>query len=123
MTALWVGAASVLGALARFALDAWFTRRRRPTGVSFPVATLVVNVAGSLLIGWCYGLLDGGALGARAYPVAAAGLAGGLTTFSSFSVASLTLFLDGRRWAAAVNVTANLALGVAAAALGRLLAA
>lgn len=122
MTALWVGAASVLGALARFGLDAWFTRRLRPTGVSFPVATLLVNVAGALLIGWCYGLLDSGALGARVYPVAAAGLAGGLTTFSSFSVASLTLFLDGRRLAAAVNIAANLLLGVAAAAAGRLLA-
>lgn len=122
MTALWVGAASVVGALVRFALDAWFARRQRPGRAGFPVATLVVNVAGSLLIGWCFGLLDSGTLSPRAYPVAAAGLAGGLTTFSSFSVASLVLWIDGRRAAAAGNIAANLVLGLAAAATGRILA-
>lgn len=121
MTALLVGAAAVLGALLRFALDTWFTRRQRPETAGFPVSTLLVNVGGSFLIGACFALLTRGALGAEEYPVAAAGLAGGLTTFSSWSVATLILWMDGRRFAAAANLTANLVLGVAAAAAGRLL--
>lgn len=121
MTALFVGAAAVLGALLRFGLDSWFTRRQRPGAPGFPTATLLVNVAGSFLIGACFALLTRGTLGAEEYPVAAAGLAGGLTTFSSWSVATLILWMDGRRFAAAVNLTANLVLGVAAAAAGRLL--
>ncbi|MCC9196038.1 CrcB family protein [Arthrobacter sp. zg-Y820] len=123
MTALWVGAAAVLGALVRFALDSWFARRQRPGKAAFPLSTLLVNAAGSFLIGWCFALLTRGAIGPGEYPVAAAGLAGGLTTFSSWTVGTLTLWLDGRRMAAAVNVTANLVLGVAAAGAGRLLAA
>lgn len=121
MTALWVGAAAVLGALVRFGLDSWFARRHRPGKAAFPLSTLLVNVAGSFLIGACFALLMRGAMGPEEYPVAAAGLAGGLTTFSSWTVASLTLWIDGRRLAAAANLAANLVLGVAAAAAGRLL--
>lgn len=121
MTALLVGAAAVLGALLRFALDSWFARRQRPEAPGFPTSTLLVNVAGSFLIGACFALLTRGALGAEEYPVAAAGLAGGLTTFSSWSVATLILWMDGRRIAAGANLAINVVLGVCAAAAGRLL--
>ena len=121
MTALWVGLAAAAGALARFGLDSLFARRQRPGRASFPVATLLVNVAGSFLVGCCLGLLSSDALGLQAYPAATAGLAGGLTTFSSWTVGTLTLWIDGRRTAAAGNLAGNLILGVAAAAAGRML--
>lgn len=121
MTALWVGLAAVLGALVRFAADSWFARRQRPGRASFPTATLLVNIAGSFLIGACFALLARGALDSGAYPVAAAGLAGGLSTFSSWTVATLALWIDRRYLAAAGNLAANLVLGVGAAAAGRLL--
>ena len=121
MTALWVGLAAVLGALIRFAADSWFARRQRPGQISFPTATLLVNIAGSFLIGACFALLTRGALDSGGYPVAAAGLAGGLTTFSSWTVATLALWMDRRYLAAAGNLAANLVLGVGAAAAGRLL--
>ena len=46
------------------------------------------------------------------------GLAGGLTTFSTFSVETVQLALAGRWRIVAATVGANLALGVAAAVLG-----
>lgn len=122
MTALLVGAAAVVGALVRFGLDTYLARKSPPGRPTFPWSTLVVNVAGSFLIGLAFGLLMRGALAGDAYPVAAAGLAGGLTTFSSWSVATLQLWLERRPRAAAVNLAANVLLGVLAAAAGRLLA-
>jgi len=53
----------------------------------------------------------------------ASGLAGGLTTFSSWTTATIRLVSEGRYRAAALNVAANLAAGLAAAALGIALAA
>ena len=123
MTALLIGVLGASGALLRFAIDTWLARwqaaRLQPER-HWPWATLLVNVAGSFIIG----LALGGVLGARvdtAEPwrlAVATGLAGGLTTFSSFTVATVKLWTERRPGAAVVNLAANLLLGTAAAALG-----
>lgn len=120
MTALWIGLGGMCGALLRFGLDTLLARRSRPGRAGFPVGTLLVNAAGSLLIGFAAGLLGTGLLPEPAYQAAATGLAGGLTTFSSWTVATLSLWADGRRRAAAANILLNLVLGCAAAAAGLL---
>lgn len=120
MTALWIGLGGMCGALLRFGLDTLLARRERPVQAGFPVGTLLVNTAGSLLIGFVAGLLATGLLPEIAYQAAAAGFAGGLTTFSSWSVATLSLWADGRRRAAAANVLLNLVLGCLAAGAGLL---
>ena len=120
MTALWIGLGGMCGALLRFGLDTLLARRARPERAGFPVGTLVVNTAGSLLIGFVAGLLGAGLLSVPAYQAAATGLAGGLSTFSTWSVATLALWGDGRRGAAAVNILLNLVLGCLAAGLGLL---
>lgn len=123
--ALLVGLAGMIGALLRFAVDRWFevrrVRRRHdvPPRPPFPAGTLVVNITGSLLIGLGAGTF--GISGDGAFPVVAAGLAGGLTTFSTFSVAAVSLWQGRRRGAAVVHVGANAACGLAAAWLGLLL--
>jgi CrcB protein len=121
MTALLVGIFGVIGALLRFAVDSWFARRpgRRP---HWPWATLAVNVTGCLVIGLSIGLTGRLELGADWHAVIATGLAGGLTTFSSWTTATVRLATERRYRAAALNVAANLLLGLAAAALGLLLA-
>ena len=48
----------------------------------------------------------------------ATGLAGGLTTFSSWTTATVRLVSETRYRAAAANIAANLIAGLAAAALG-----
>ena len=86
-----------------------------------PWATLVVNVVGSALLGW---VLARSAAGALSEPVTAAlgaGVAGGLTTYSTFAVELVTMTREGEGRPAAWYAAGSVALGCAAAALGLLL--
>jgi len=117
ITPVLVGVFGVAGALLRFAVDSWFAHHpgRHP---HWPWATLVVNVAGSFIIGAAMGLTVRLGLGAEWQSGLATGLAGGLTTFSSWTTATVRLVSETRYRAAAVNIAANLVAGLAAAALG-----
>lgn len=121
ITALLVGIFGVAGALLRFAVDAWFARRpgRRR---HWPWATLTVNTAGSFIIGLSMGVTGRLDLGPDWHAALATGLAGGLTTFSSWTTATVRLLSEGRYRAAALNIAVNLLAGLSAAALGLALA-
>ncbi|WP_167050649.1 CrcB family protein [Salinibacterium sp. ZJ77] len=117
MSALIIVAALVAGAAGaglRYLAARAFTER--PTRL--PWAVLLVNVAGSALGGVAFGLVDAGLWGAEARLIVLSGFCGGLTTFSTLSVETIQLVLDGRSRVAVASVAANLALGVGAAALG-----
>lgn len=127
MTAALVGLFGVAGALLRFAVDTWFAHHsarrsvRLPGGserLHWPWATLVVNVAGCFVIGLTYAAADGAALAPEWRAAVGTGLAGGLTTFSSWTTATVRLFSEARIAAGILNVATNLALGFAAAAAG-----
>lgn len=117
MSALVVVAAIVAGALG--AVIRYGTARAFASHPSrLPWAVLIVNVAGSLIGGVALGLAQAGVWGADARYIVLSGFCGGLTTFSTFSVETIQLALEGRMRAAAASVAANLAFGIAAAALG-----
>jgi CrcB protein len=112
-----VALGGALGSVLRF-LASGVAHRLLP-GLLFPVGTLTVNVIGSLLIG-----LLGGAAESRAFLVPEArvflftGLLGGFTTFSAFAFESLGLALDAAWWRLALNVAAQLVLGLGGAWAG-----
>ncbi|MEV0134358.1 fluoride efflux transporter CrcB [Dactylosporangium sp. NPDC050688] len=81
-----------------------------------PLGTLIVNVAGSALLGILIGA--GGALPATVTTLVGTGFCGALTTYSTFSLETLMLVEAGRARRAALYVTASLALGLTAAAAG-----
>jgi fluoride exporter len=94
-------------------------------GPGFPVGTLFVNVAGSFLIGFFAALTgpDGRVFaGPRARQFVMAGLCGGFTTFSMFSLETLRLVQGGRLLAAGLNIGLSAALWLAAVWLGHILA-
>jgi CrcB protein len=105
------GAASVLRFLVHglFPLD---------TEAGFPVGTLAVNVSGSFVLG----LLVGAGLGGHGYLLAGTAALGSYTTFSTWMLDTERLARDVRFARAALNVTASLAIGLAAAELGRTIA-
>jgi len=117
ITAVLVGVFGVAGALLRFAVDSWFAHHpgRHP---HWPWATLSVNVTGSFIIGAAVGITGQLGLGAEWQSGLTTGLAGGLTTFSSWTTATVRLVSETRYRAAALNIAANLLAGLAAAALG-----
>jgi CrcB protein len=82
----------------------------------WPWATLLVNVAGCFIIGLSIGFSS--VLGPEWHTALATGLAGGLTTFSSWTTATVRLVSEGRYSAAVINVGANVLAGFAAAAAG-----
>ena len=110
ITYLWIAIGGALGSVARYGCSsltaAWF-------GETFPWGTLIVNVSGSFVIGFFSALTgpDGRVLvppDIRQFVMV--GICGGYTTFSSFSLQTLSLARDGD-WAQA---GANIGLSVAA---------
>lgn len=114
---VWAGVAGVggVGAVARFLIDAAIGQR---AGRDFPFGTLVVNLSGAFVLG----LLTGSALAGDALLVAGTATVGSYTTFSTWMLESHRLAEDGDSRATAVNIVASLIVGVAAAALGRIIA-
>src|SRR4029077_8265942 len=101
------------GAMARFLLDGAVSQR---AGGHFPWGTFAVNASGAFVLGVVAGTLDG-----DAYTLVGTGLLGAYTTFSTWMLESHRLGEDGRTRALLANIALSLALGLAAAALGRAL--
>lgn len=120
-TVLWVAAGGAIGASVRYLIGEW-ARQHSALG-GFPWATLGINVTGSLILG---ALAGGAILGESASPQLRAmlmiGVLGGFTTFSSFSLETVSLLQAGAMSRAALYTTASVALSVGAAALGMMLA-
>ena len=104
MTALWVMLGSALGGGARYGVSGLVART---VGETFPWGTLAVNIVGSLLIGLVAAVTgpEGRLLvSGPARQFIMTGMFGGFTTFSSFSLQTLTLAQDGEWGRALLNV-------------------
>ncbi len=120
MRVLWIGVGGFVGSIARYGVSVLAMRN---LGSAFPYGTLIVNVAGSFLMGllmW-FGLKTS-LLGANTRLALTTGVLGGFTTFSAFSYETLALFQE-RAWAlAAINVIGTMMACLAAVAIGWALA-
>lgn len=113
-TLVQVALGGAIGAVARFLV---VTGAARAFGPGFPIGTLAVNVAGSLVMGMLAALLLGPKT-APAAPFLITGVLGGFTTFSAFSLDALRLVEDGRIGTAALYVVLSVVLSLGACALG-----
>src|ERR1700724_437619 len=104
------GAGSVL----RFYVDGLVSSA---SGRDFPYGTLVVNLSGAMILG----LLAGLALAGDAALLAGTAAVGSYTTFSTWMLETQRLTEERQHRKAALNIVVSLVLGVAAAALGRLI--
>ncbi|MGB0290658.1 MAG: CrcB family protein, partial [Opitutales bacterium] len=115
---LWVIAqGSALGGFLRLGIEAL----AKGLGVELPLATILVNVSGSFLIGWLAGSwAQGGPTIARSYRwhFWVTGFCGGYTTFSLFSQQIVELLHDGSGQLAGLYVSGSVVLGLLAVWLG-----
>jgi fluoride exporter len=107
--------AGALGAVARFVLDSSIKRRWHHP---FPLATVTINVTGSLLLGALAGLVLFHGQPASWQTVVGTGFCGGYTTFSTASFETVRLVQQNRRIIALLNAVGSLVLSVAACAGG-----
>lgn len=114
----WVAAGAALGGVLRYGANVGAGRMGL---TAFPWATLFVNVLGSMAIGFFATVTgDQGRLVARPElrMFVTAGICGGFTTFSSFSLETLRLIEDREWLLAGLNATGSLVLCLAAVFVG-----
>lgn len=109
-----VALGGALGAVLRFLLGLALMRP------GFPVGVLTANVAGSLLMGLAIVVLGRSAPGWQ--PFVMTGVLGGFTTFSAFSLETVTLIERGEVGQAMLYVALSVGLSLAALWLGMTLA-
>ena len=114
-----VGVAGFIGAIARVAVGSAVGRLK----ITFPLGTLVINVSGSLFLGWFYAYVtDRHPVSATTRLAIGAGFVGAYTTFSTFMYESDQLARDGAWLEAASNIVGSLILGLLAVRLGMIVA-
>lgn len=118
----WIGLGSALGGMARY----WFSGViARLIGETFPWGTLFVNVLGSLIIGFFATVTapDGRLfVDQTTRQFVMLGILGGYTTFSSFSLQTLSLINDGEWLYAGLNIGASVVLCLLAVWIGHVIA-
>ncbi|MQF69528.1 fluoride efflux transporter CrcB [SAR202 cluster bacterium AD-804-J14_MRT_500m] len=114
---LLVGLGGFSGAVLRYVIGRWvldFSVRSE-----FPYPTLFVNVIGCLLIGMLYGISEErNFLNDEVRGLLAVGFLGGFTTFSAFSIETLTLLRDGLVLHAIYNITLQFVATLGAVSFG-----
>ncbi len=116
MNLVWyIAVGSAVGGASRFALSSFIQQRAG----TFPVSTLVVNITGSLVLGFLMRYALGStSVSPETRALLTTGFCGGYTTFSTFSYETIALMEDGDYRRAAIYVLASLVLSLAATFLG-----
>ena len=112
-----VGTGGFVGAILRFLISGW-VQKLSPT--LFPVGTLSVNVIGSFLIGFL-ALYFESVVAPQQKALVITGMLGALTTFSTFSLETVTMLQGGLWGRVTMNITLNVFLCVVATLLGMML--
>ncbi len=112
-----IGSGGFVGAILRFVISGWV---QRASGTLFPVGTLSVNILGSFIIGFA-ALYFESVVSPQQKALVITGMLGALTTFSTFSLETVTMLQGGLYARALGNVTLNAVLCVAATMIGMML--
>jgi CrcB protein len=101
-----------LGSISRYGCQKWmYYHYPHP----FPFGTFVVNVAGSLLIGLLFGLIEKNNFPSPEWRILLiTGFCGGYTTFSTFSFETLSLLREGQYVYASLYVLLSVLIGLLA---------
>lgn len=112
---IFIGLGGAIGAVLRYVvsgLDYKFSN-----GV-FPVSTLVINLAGSFIIGFLWGLFEVFVVSPTMRMFIFIGVLGGFTTFSTFALENFNLIRDGEMSIAITNIVLSNLLGIGLVFIG-----
>ncbi len=117
---VYVATGGALGTAARYALALFVQSRSTST---FPSATLLINVSGSILLGFLmrYGL-ESSSASPEVRLLLTTGFCGGYTTFSTFSYETARLLEDGEWSRGVAYVVASVAVSLIGTFVGFALA-
>ncbi len=114
---LCVGIGGLIGSILRYLVS---TYSAKFIGNQFPYGTLIVNVAGGILIGLILEVCAGtNAISPNLKLFLTTGIMGGLTTFSTFSYETIQFFTAGNYGTGLLNTALNLFLSFGGVLLGK----
>jgi fluoride exporter len=117
---LWISIGALLGANLRYFLTRIITRY---SDAAFPYGTLIINVTGSLLLGFFLTWTTERVLANPLWRLlVAVGFCGSYTTFSSFAFETMAYFEQGHWVMFAANIFTNNVLCLAAVLVGAVIA-
>ena len=106
---------SAVGGGTRFLLGSFIQTR---AGGAFPLGTLVINITGSLVLGFIFRYAAGSTVSPEVRALLTTGFCGGYTTFSTFSWETVRLIEDGDWYRAAWYIGLSVVLSLAGAFAG-----
>lgn len=112
---LMVGAGSAAGGILRFWAGKLFSLIYP---FPFPMGTFVVNIIGSLVIGYVYGMASKGTQNAGLFLLLTTGFCGGFTTFSAFSMENVMLLKNGQYMTACIYIAGSVLVSLLACMAG-----
>jgi len=102
----YIALGGLLGTVARYGLQGWVQER---AGSAFPTGTVVVNILGSLVLGFAMRYTTGSTIVSPEMRAAITiGFCGAFTTMSTFAFESQALLVDGDYWRAFLYMGATL---------------
>lgn len=115
-TILIVGTGGFIGSVMRYLVQVWVEKGLTST---FPLGTLIANIAGSFIIGMVFALAEKGNLMSAEWRIfLTVGICGGFTTFSAFAYNNFTMLKEHSFGQLFINVGGNLFFGILAVYLG-----
>ena len=111
---LLVGVGGAIGSIVRYGLGHWLGQLLPPLPI--PIATTMINVIGSLILGYVAGMVEDRTQ--SAYLLLGIGFCGGFTTFSTLSLELVEQLQSGRIGLAILEGCLNIVLGISALVVG-----
>lgn len=118
----YIAIGAIVGAITRYQLGIWVTQWRG-TSEGFPWGTLLVNVSGSLLLGFLFRFLRSTSDNRHLYALLGTGFCGAYTTFSTFSIETINLMMESQTPTALLYAGISMVLAPAACFVGYMMAA
>jgi CrcB protein len=112
---LMIGIGSCIGGMCRYLLSQFVQNKFLS---AFPYGTMTVNIIGCFLIGVVFALSERGNFTMEWRLFLATGVLGGFTTFSSFSLETVSMLRGGQLWYAFFYILCSVIIGLLATFAG-----